>query len=177
MTDATTNTDTPRIYVACLAAYNNGKLHGEWIDANQDADDIYTEINAMLAESPEPDAEEFAIHDYEYFHGISIHEYASIPRVAEVAELITQYGEAFALWLAYIGGVDELDDDTAETFEDAYYSLYDEVEEFAQERYQFVTIPQELKAHVNWSSVARDLFCGNWFAIRGREGVHVYSNT
>lgn len=26
----------PRIYVACLAAYNNGSLHGRWIDADQD---------------------------------------------------------------------------------------------------------------------------------------------
>ena len=25
----------PRIYVACLAAYNAGRLHGGWIDANQ----------------------------------------------------------------------------------------------------------------------------------------------
>ena len=30
----TTNTE-PRIYVACLAAYNNGILHGAWIDAAQ----------------------------------------------------------------------------------------------------------------------------------------------
>jgi hypothetical protein len=25
--------DQPQIYVACLAAYNNGRLHGVWIDA------------------------------------------------------------------------------------------------------------------------------------------------
>lgn len=27
--------DTPRVYVACLAAYNSGFLHGAWIDAGQ----------------------------------------------------------------------------------------------------------------------------------------------
>ena len=32
-----TLTDQPRIYVACLAAYNNGYLHGAWIDADQGA--------------------------------------------------------------------------------------------------------------------------------------------
>ena len=26
-------TEQPRIYVACLAAYNNGILHGAWIEA------------------------------------------------------------------------------------------------------------------------------------------------
>ena len=29
-----------RIYVADLAAYNNGKLHGVWINASDDLDDI-----------------------------------------------------------------------------------------------------------------------------------------
>jgi hypothetical protein len=28
----------PRIYVACLSAYNNGHLHGWWIDADQEPD-------------------------------------------------------------------------------------------------------------------------------------------
>ena len=31
--------DEIRIYVADLAAYNNGKLHGVWIDATSDLDD------------------------------------------------------------------------------------------------------------------------------------------
>ena len=33
---------TPRIYVACLAAYNNGRLHGRWIDADQSVEDIWS---------------------------------------------------------------------------------------------------------------------------------------
>ena len=36
--------DRPRIYVACLAAYNNGCLHGRWIDA--------TTIDQVLADYP-----------------------------------------------------------------------------------------------------------------------------
>jgi antirestriction protein len=44
---------TPRIYVACLASYNNGVLHGAWIDAGQSADEIHAEIQEMLAASPE----------------------------------------------------------------------------------------------------------------------------
>lgn len=52
-----------RIYVADLAACHNGKLHGVWIDATQELDDIRDQINVMLAESPEEFAEEYAIHD------------------------------------------------------------------------------------------------------------------
>lgn len=44
-----------RIYAACLASYNNGRLHGAWIDCDgKDAGDIWAEINAMLATSPYP---------------------------------------------------------------------------------------------------------------------------
>ena len=66
--------DTPRIYVACLAAYNGGRLHGEWIDADQSADDIGEAIKQMLSRSPEPCAEEWAIHDHENFQGIELGE-------------------------------------------------------------------------------------------------------
>lgn len=47
-------TNTPRIYVACLASYNAGRLHGAWVDADQDPDDIEREVWAMLRKSPEP---------------------------------------------------------------------------------------------------------------------------
>ena len=38
------NSSNPEIYVADLAAYNAGKLRGEWIDANQDESDIQAEL-------------------------------------------------------------------------------------------------------------------------------------
>jgi len=57
----------PRIYVADLAAYNNGILHGVWIDATTELDDIQEQVRKMLRSSPEQDAEEYAIHDYEGF--------------------------------------------------------------------------------------------------------------
>lgn len=43
-----------RIYVACLASYNNGVLHGRWIDAQSDADAMQEEVSAMLRESKFP---------------------------------------------------------------------------------------------------------------------------
>lgn len=44
---------TPRIYVACLASYNAGRLHGRWIDA-ADADTMREEIAEILRASPFP---------------------------------------------------------------------------------------------------------------------------
>lgn len=43
-----------RFYVACLASYNDGILHGAWIEASSDVDEMQTAINAMLRASPRP---------------------------------------------------------------------------------------------------------------------------
>lgn len=53
----------PRIYVASLSDYNAGRLHGSWLDANQPVDQLNDGVQAMLASSTEPLAEEYAIHD------------------------------------------------------------------------------------------------------------------
>lgn len=42
-----------RVYVACLASYNAGTLHGEWIDCD-DVSTMQDDINAMLRASPFP---------------------------------------------------------------------------------------------------------------------------
>lgn len=149
---------TPRIYVACLAAYNNGYLHGAWIDADQDADQIRGAIAAMLARSPVEDAEEYAIHDYEGFEGVSISEYAGIDIVARMASFIAEHGALGAGLLEQFSG----DMDQAEsTLEDCYHgqfaSLADYMEELTTES---VTIPEALRYYVDWERMARDAEMG-----------------
>ncbi|MCP3017438.1 antirestriction protein ArdA [Cupriavidus basilensis] len=47
-----------RIYVACLASYNNGVLHGAWIyTEGKDADDLQDEVNKILRSSRYPNVE------------------------------------------------------------------------------------------------------------------------
>lgn len=166
----------PRIYVACLAAYNSGYLHGAWIDADQDADEIRDGIAAMLARSPVEDAEEYAIHDYEGFEGVSISEYAGIDTVARMGAFIAEHGALGASLLEQFGG----DVDQAEsTLEDCYHgqfaSLADYMEEMTTES---VTIPEALRYYVDWDAMARDAEMGSdLFTIETAQGeVHVFSN-
>ncbi|MCX5568187.1 antirestriction protein ArdA [Kaistia nematophila] len=167
---------TPRIYVACLAAYNSGYLHGAWIDADQDADEIRDQIAAMLDRSPVEDAEEYAIHDYEGFEGVSISEYAGIDNVARMAAFIAEHGALGAGLLEQFGG----DMDQAEfTLEDCYHgqfaSLADYMEELTTES---VTIPEPLRYYVDWDAMARDAeMGGDLFTIEATHGkVHVFSS-
>lgn len=54
----THETTAPRIYAACLASYNSGRLHGEWIDCEgKSADELQQAINEMLAKSPYPNVQ------------------------------------------------------------------------------------------------------------------------
>ena len=81
----------PRIYVACLASYNSGILHGAWFDASSDVDEMQSAIDAVLKSSPVPDAEEWAFHDHE---GLGrLHEYQCLDSIAEMVEMYEQYGQ------------------------------------------------------------------------------------
>ena len=82
----------PRIHVACLAAYNNGWLHGVWIDVEDDADAVRDATNAMLKASPVAGAEEYAIHDHEGFGGVEIAEYAGVDKVVAIASFLREGG-------------------------------------------------------------------------------------
>lgn len=99
-----TDTETPRIYVACLASYNAGYLHGAWIDATEEPWVIWESVRAMLAASPVADAEEWAIHDYEGFGDVRIAEYDGFERVSALASFIGEHGALGAALLAHFNG-------------------------------------------------------------------------
>jgi antirestriction protein len=120
----------PRVYVACLAAYNNGRLHGTWIDANQSADELHEDVQRMLAASPEPGAEEWAIHDYEGFGELRLSEWESFERVSAIAAGIAEHGDAFSAWLSYDESQDVTD---MQAFEDAYRGEWDSLRAYAED--------------------------------------------
>lgn len=166
----------PRIYVACLAAYNNGCLHGAWIDADQGADEIMAEIAAMLARSPMKDAEEYAIHDYEGFEGVTIREYAGIESVARMAAFITEHGAVGAGLLAqFIDDIDQAEAALQDCYHGQFASLADFMEEVTTES---VTIPDAVRYYVDWEAMARDAeMSGEFFTIEtAHDEVHVFSS-
>lgn len=152
-----------RIYAASLADYNNGRLHGRWIDADQDADGIAADIAAMLAESPTPHAEEWAIHDYEGFGPVRIGEHVPVEQIATLAAGIDEHGPAFAAWVNNVGDIDE----AADNFEDAYQGdWYESLAEYAEQLVDegiFGHIDEAARRYFNFEALARDLAAeGYW---------------
>ena len=161
-----------RIYVACLAAYNNGILHGRWIDALQDADAILEEIGAILKASPINGAEEFAIHDYEGFEGARIEEYQGIDSVAEIAAVIGEHGRLGGKLLEYFGDLE----DARTAMEEDYRGEYSSLADFAQELTEETTeIPQALQYYIDYERMGRDLEINDVLAVEtGFEEVHIF---
>ena len=167
-------TATPRIYAACLAAYNNGHLHGRWIDATQDPDDIQAEISAMLVASPIPDAEEWAIHDYEGYEGARLEEYPGIEKAHALALFIVERGRLGAKLLAHFGG----DVDEAEAAFENYAGQHADLAAFAEHLNEETgpPIPDSIAPYVDYRAMGRDLeLSGDIFTVElGFGELHVF---
>lgn len=148
-----------KIYVACLASYNNGRLHGEWIDADSDADVMREEIARILRESPFPNvtvecpdcegvdsadctickgkgvvpsAEEWAIHDYDGIPS-TFSEYPDLQAIADFVELCEEWeGQIDSDDMAAIAahiGAEY----AAEMMRDNFCGIYDSFRDYADE--------------------------------------------
>ena len=111
----------PKIYVACLVAYNSGYLYDSWIDAAQPVEKLWKAIEEMLVKSSIIDAEEWAIHDYKGFGEISFDEYENLEAVSSIALFLEEHGIVEADLLAHhCNNLEE----AIQSMEE-YYSCYD----------------------------------------------------
>ena len=163
-----------RIYVADLAAYNNGRLHGVWIDATEEMDDIWAQVNQMLKSSPEGFAEEYAIHDYEGFGGYSLSEYEGLESAHNVAVFIEEHGEIAGELVNNFGG--DLKD-AKKAIEDNYSGCYKSLADYAEElTEQTAEVPENLAFYIDYERMGRDMeLGGDVYTIEtGYEEVHVF---
>lgn len=165
-----------RIYVADLAAYNNGKLHGVWINVCNVLDDILQQVHEMLAASPEGSSEEYAIHDYEGFEGYSVSEYQGIENVHEIACFIEEHpGLSGELLSEFNGNVEE----ARQAIEENYCGCYGSVAEYAQELTEETSqIPEHLAFYIDYESMGRDMeMGGDIYTIQtSYDEVHIFWN-
>lgn len=126
---------TPQVYVACLGCYNEGTLHGSWIDADQ------LEMRYELAEGENPDFakctilhhDEWAIHDYEHGALVALGEHPDIPYLITIMRCIEEHGEAFLEWFNLDPHNKSHHDDLSEAFQAAYAGHWDSKQQFAEE--------------------------------------------
>jgi antirestriction protein len=123
--------DAPRVWVGSLSDYVAGYLHGEWLDADLDADELAAAVQFILKNSHELDAEEYGVFDYDGFGEAAglLGEYPSLATVARVAQGIAEHGQAFAAWAAYVGPEQA---ELLDRFEDHYLGEWESMEAYAE---------------------------------------------
>lgn len=144
-----------RFYVADLAAYNNARLHGVWINALDELESIQEQVYEMLKKSPENDAEEWAIHDYDGFGGIRLSEYESFERLHDIARFLNEYDNFGQAVLEYFGGdLDDAKRAAEENYQGCYFSLADYAQEITEETSE---IPSHLAPYIDYERLGRDM--------------------
>lgn len=164
-----------QIYVADLAAYNSAKLHGTWIDATQDIDDIEAEIQEMLKASPVSNAEEYAIHEYEGFGSYKLAEHEGIENVQAIALFIEEFPDFGPELLNYyeVEGARRMVEDN---YQGCHNSLADYAEQYTED--SGTEIPESLKFYIDYEKMANDWdMSGDIFVITlAHDEIHVFLN-
>lgn len=174
----TVQKESVRVYVASLSDYNAERLHGAWIEVT-DPDTMMGEIQAMLSDSSEPDAEEWAIHDTEGFGSYQVSEYADLGKLVTVAGLIEEHGDIVTHLIDHFGGdLDAANQAIEEEYQGCFHDLEHYAEQFLEDTGALQDVPQYLHNYIDYGAMGRDMeLNGDIFTIElGYREVHVLWN-
>ena len=166
------NTRKPQIYVACLAAYNGGFLHGKWITPEADEEKLLAQFDEVIKTSPVSGAEEWAVHDYDEFPNLG--EYPSIDDIIKVQEAIDEHGIAIVNGFIENWSIEDL-----EHIDDAFYGEYDSFTSFAQQTaedtIEGLNDNSTLARYFDWKSWEHDLSYDYAEVEAENNQVHIFS--
>ena len=174
----------PAVYVACLASYNAGTLHGRWVDLSNVSKLAFTEsgmvevlqqcIDLILSESDQPGAEEWAIHDTQGLPKVLMGEWPDLP---DLMAFVRQWelacadcdDDAFRSWCDHIGEVK-----TYEDFRESFRGSWDSEADFVQDFYeQQGKELGPLGSYIDWEQVWYGEFsCDGWWSEYAGDGVY-----
>tara|TARA_R100000656_G_scaffold104176_3_gene76386 strand:+ start:33707 stop:34228 length:522 start_codon:yes stop_codon:yes gene_type:complete len=171
--------ETLRIYVACLASYNHGDLHGEWIEVDPDWDisDLAEAISERVLKTSKHNGEEWAIHDVDSFCDFGIKEHTSLEEVIRFAQLVERHEEDVLCAATRVWSCSEGPDELESMIEERFHGAYDNKGEYAAEINEGVELPAHLAQYMNWEAYERDLELGGDITVSFYDGsYYIFSN-
>lgn len=156
--------DSPRIYVADLAAYNEGKLIGEWLDLSDysSGEEVMEAIQDLLkkwSEEQGVEREEYAIHDTENIPGDMINEYSGEDDFEKVVSVLTVANDRDIPFEVILKWMNDKGEDDANNAADAYNGSYKDEEDFAYEMVQQGVI-SDLTPYLTMTETDRRILAG-----------------
>ncbi len=174
-------TPPPRIWVGSLSDYNNGVLHGAWIEVAREPDEIRADIDAMLGASPwtartgEP-AEEWAIHDQDGFGALRFDEHENLRWISLVGKGVAEHGLAFAAYAEVVedeGLLASFDEDYLGHYDNLHAYIEQLINDLGYDRILDEVVPPKLRPYVkiDIAATTRDLqFGGDLHVLSAAEG-------
>ena len=161
-----------KAYIADLAAYNDGRLVGEWIELDgKDGDALREEVNGLLAKWTRESGElreEYAVHDWDMVKGWdNCNECPDWDKVVEFVAACDEHGEDI------VSAALQCDiplDKIGEAFRGEYDSETDYAERYADDTGILSEIPENLRYYFNFEAFGRDMF------IDDVQGVYIDGN-
>ncbi len=169
------NENNALIYVACLSAYGNGYLHGDWIDASEGIDHVKDCIKEILSTSPvAEECEEWAIHDFQGFGNYKVEEYSDLDKLCEIAEFLREcdkFPPDVVSELVNDYGIDGAKEKMEEDFIGEFESTTDLAYHFVDEFGYLDGVSKTVARYFDYKSFGRDLdlngdvmsFSGHYF--------------
>lgn len=162
---------TTRFYAACLASYNAGRLHGAWIDATSDAEEMQEAVAAMLASSPTVGAEEWLVHDYDDALGAIRHmgETSDLRAIADAMEAVEEIEDDYddtilPQIVAWLADKCTSPDEWRAKLDDAFAGIWTDAEDYAAdmaESYGYLSnVPEAMLGYIDFRAMARDMSIG-----------------
>jgi antirestriction protein len=164
--------DDPRIWVGSLSDYVAGYLHGEWLQTDLELDELQDAVQFILKHSHEPDAEEYAVMDYDGFTSdltSLLGEYPSLQTIHRLGQGIREHGPAFSAWAAYVGPDNH---DQLDQFEDHYWGEWESLEAYAEDQLDNLGANQYIEDAPEWLKPYLSLDVGGYARDLGYE-LHV----
>ena len=143
-------------------------ITGEWVELiNLDSDDLKAKIADVRSQSQNYPVRRWEIGDYNGFYGLT----PPIETVLEVATLIEEHGEAYALYAQNIG------EDIADDFEESYCGEWDSFKDYAIEQFDDVyafNLCDYARSYIDYDKVTRDLNMDYFYETSQAGTVHVF---
>lgn len=154
----------PRIYLACLACYNAGRLTGRWVDLLEC--EPWESLPTYCEDSTH---EECAIHDSEGIP-VPVTEHESITDLIILTHLAADRDTeaVWHYWADFWSAPVEDGHELGQSFDEAYMgecgSHEDEQAAWYEDRYRdCMEIPENLSYYIDWGKMARDAqMNGDW---------------
>jgi antirestriction protein len=183
-----------RVWIGCLACYNEGNLLGEWYDVDQATDVTTKALHATGGIEVNDEGyvagrdalygphEELWVFDTDETPHASLSREMSPMEAGEIAERLSDLEnegidlEAFAAYCDHQG--EEFTKADTDDFQEAYCGVWDDREDYAYNLAEDLgTVPKDHSwpaSYIDWERAARDLFMDYYTADASGGQIHVF---